>query len=322
MEPRHFSSSLYPIPLGFIYQTYGSPSQKLHVKVNRLSQRSIQFDLVGVDASIANAFRRILIAEVRYVRFASPSGSFFHFLTIHQVPTVAIEHVYVWNNTSVIQDEVLAQRIGLVPLNVDPSYFEFKLDAQDQATDRNTLVFKLDVACTRKPKTAVPRGARKAEPESDEIYNHSIVTSGDLTWEPQGEQSEVFSSNPPRPTNEDIVLAKLRPGQEISMDLHAIKGVGKEHAKWSPVGQYPLSLSWRTAHGRASYRHIPSPSLGDTQPRKAHPSPACRKIPGVFLTRRHQCQLRYKNGVRQSGEPAERKYESGGFPTQGIRRSR
>ena len=80
-------------------------------------------------------------------------------------------------------------------------------------------MFKLDVACTRKPKTAVARGTKKAEPEPEEIYNHSIVTSGDLTWEPQGEQSEVFASNPPRPTNEDIVLAKLRPGQEISMDL-------------------------------------------------------------------------------------------------------
>jgi DNA-directed RNA polymerases I and III subunit RPAC1 len=32
--------------------------------VTRLSNRSIEFDLIGVDASIANAFRRILIAEV------------------------------------------------------------------------------------------------------------------------------------------------------------------------------------------------------------------------------------------------------------------
>jgi len=38
--------------------------QNLKVKVQRLSQRSIEFDLVGVDASIANAFRRICIAEV------------------------------------------------------------------------------------------------------------------------------------------------------------------------------------------------------------------------------------------------------------------
>ena len=65
-----------PTPLALTSQIHGSPSQKLHVKVNKLSQRSIQFDLVGVDASIANAFRRILIAEVRYVCFASLSESF------------------------------------------------------------------------------------------------------------------------------------------------------------------------------------------------------------------------------------------------------
>jgi len=38
--------------------------QRLAVRVERLSNRSIDFDLIGVDASIANAFRRILIAEV------------------------------------------------------------------------------------------------------------------------------------------------------------------------------------------------------------------------------------------------------------------
>lgn len=38
--------------------------QRLTVRVERLSNRSIDFDLVGVDASIANALRRILIAEV------------------------------------------------------------------------------------------------------------------------------------------------------------------------------------------------------------------------------------------------------------------
>ena len=43
------------------------------------------------------------------------------------------------------------------------------------------------------------------------------------------------------------MLAKLAPGQEIDIELHAIKGVGKEHAKWSPVGEcflcpYTLSI--------------------------------------------------------------------------------
>ena len=40
-------------------------AQKLQVTIHKLSKRSIEFDLVGVDAPIANALRRILIAEVR-----------------------------------------------------------------------------------------------------------------------------------------------------------------------------------------------------------------------------------------------------------------
>ncbi|WP_423776867.1 hypothetical protein [Bacillus velezensis] len=52
------------------------------------------FSLIGIDASVANAFRRILIAEI---------------------PTLAIEYCFVKNNTSVIQDEVLCARLGLVP---------------------------------------------------------------------------------------------------------------------------------------------------------------------------------------------------------------
>ncbi len=63
------------------------------------------FDLIGVDAPVANAFRRILLSEI---------------------PTMAIEHVWVHNNTSIIQDEVLAHRLGLIPIKVDPRKFEFK----------------------------------------------------------------------------------------------------------------------------------------------------------------------------------------------------
>jgi DNA-directed RNA polymerase I and III subunit RPAC1 len=33
----------------------------------------------------------------------------------------------------------------------------------------------------------------------------------------------------------DILVAKLRPGQEIEMELYCEKGIGKTHAKWSPV---------------------------------------------------------------------------------------
>ena len=55
--------------------------------------------MVGIDTPFANAFRRILIADV---------------------PTMAVEEVFIYNNTSVMQDEVLAHRLGLLPINVDP----------------------------------------------------------------------------------------------------------------------------------------------------------------------------------------------------------
>lgn len=38
---------------------------------------------------------------------------------------MAIEKVLIANNTSVIQDEVLAHRLGLIPLKVDPRMFEY-----------------------------------------------------------------------------------------------------------------------------------------------------------------------------------------------------
>ncbi len=41
-----------------------------------------------------------------------------------KVPTVAIETVYIRDNTSMIQDEVLAHRLGLIPIKADPRKFE------------------------------------------------------------------------------------------------------------------------------------------------------------------------------------------------------
>jgi DNA-directed RNA polymerases I and III subunit RPAC1 len=77
-------------------------SENLKVEIQESNELEMEFDLIGVDASIANAFRRILIAEV---------------------PTMAIETVFVFNNTSVIQDEVLSHRLGLIPIKADPGRF-------------------------------------------------------------------------------------------------------------------------------------------------------------------------------------------------------
>jgi DNA-directed RNA polymerase I and III subunit RPAC1 len=39
---------------------------------------------------------------------------------IAEIPTMAIEKVEMWQNTSIIPDENLAHRMGLVPIMVDP----------------------------------------------------------------------------------------------------------------------------------------------------------------------------------------------------------
>ena len=46
-----------------------------------------------------------------------------------------------------------------------------------------------------------------------------------------------FSVHDIRPVCNDILIAKLRPGQEIDVRLICVKGVGKDHAKFSPVGK-------------------------------------------------------------------------------------
>lgn len=108
-------------------------------------------------------------------------------------------------------------------------------DPADQATDRNTLVFHLDVKCERiKP-------APKDTTDPAKLYTNSEVLSSQLKWKPQGvEQPVVFAESKPAPTNPNIVLVKLRPGQEVEMEMHAVKGVGKDHAKFSPVGELYL----------------------------------------------------------------------------------
>lgn len=39
---------------------------------------------------------------------------------------MAIEKVFIYNNTSIVQDEVLAHRLGLIPIKADPRLFEYR----------------------------------------------------------------------------------------------------------------------------------------------------------------------------------------------------
>ncbi|KAG9292857.1 hypothetical protein G9A89_016219 [Geosiphon pyriformis] len=191
--------------------------QKFKIVINRTSNMEMEFDMIGVDASLANALRRIMLAEV---------------------PTMAIETVYMFDNTSIIVDEVLAHRLGLIPIKVDPVFFDYRKKGEE-TTSRNTIVFNLRIQCTENPNIT------KNETNPQIKYTNSNVYSGDLKWDPKDDEIQNdFKADPIRPVDDDILLAKLRPGQEIYLVAHCVKGIGKEHAKWSPVAT-------------ASYRLLP-----------------------------------------------------------------
>lgn len=200
---------------------------KKNMKINILTKNEdeIVFDLIGVDASIANALRRILIAEV---------------------PTVAIEKVWFSANSGIVQDEVLAHRVGLVPLKIDPSKLDYvskDADGEDEETDADTIVLHLHVFYPHNDAVDIskyPTGINVASCDG-------VVYSKHLQWLPIGGQADVFPEGI-EATVPDIVIAKLRPGQSIEFEAHCRKGVGKDHAKFSPVAT-------------ASYRLLPNISF-------------------------------------------------------------
>ena len=79
-------------------------AQTCDIDIRKLNDEEIVFDLIGAEPPLANALRRIMIAEI---------------------PTIAIEKVTMWQNTSIIPDENLAHRMGLIPLKADARKFEY-----------------------------------------------------------------------------------------------------------------------------------------------------------------------------------------------------
>lgn len=146
-----------------------------------VDRQNICFELSGVHVAIANALRRVLIAEV---------------------PTVAAETVTIYNNTSVEHDEMLVQRLGLVPIRVNT-------DAVETITKDNPIEFILDV-------------------EGKDDYTTNVYVR-DLQW------IENSSHQVPEFPNPDILLAKLSKGQSIHLRVTCVSGKGQDHMKWSPV---------------------------------------------------------------------------------------
>nr|CAJ43894.1 RNA polymerase I subunit RPC40 [Trypanosoma brucei brucei] len=163
---------------------------------------TITSDMDNVSPPVANMFRRLMLTEV---------------------PAFAFDRILIEHNDGVVPDELLAHRIGLVPLAGPVSSMQYITDSAsvgfDNLDPERVLLFELDVTAKRDVPT-------------------TSVYSGHLKWQPIAKQEElaarseddrVFLVHP------DIVLTRLGPGQRLKLRAIAIKGIGAVHAKWTPV---------------------------------------------------------------------------------------
>lgn len=69
------------------------------------------------------------------------------------------------------------------------------------------------------------------------VFCPFIVYSSQIKWCPLGNQASVHKEADVGPVHGDILISKMRPGHELDLHLVAVKGIGKDHAKFSPVGK-------------------------------------------------------------------------------------
>ena len=184
--------------------------KKLKVDILEKKDRMIVFEVTGISPALANMIRRILIANV---------------------PTMAIETCFVNNNTSVMQDEVLCHRLGLIPIKAEPNDFEYVTE-KGNFTDSNSIKFSLKVKCPSMEE--LKKMARSDPAHSSKPVEYMTVYSHSLQCTRVGKQVD-YPEDTLCVADDDIILMKLAPGQEIDIDMYATKGVGEDHAKWSPV---------------------------------------------------------------------------------------
>jgi len=134
-----------------------------------------------------------------------------------EIPTIAIDLVEVEENTSVLADEFIAHRLGLIPLsakNVDDVLHTRDCDCE-QYCEQCSVKLTLHAKCT-----------------GDDIMK---VYARDLVVDPLRPNQWVGNPVIRDPDGQGVLIAKLRKGQEIKMTCIAKKGIAKEHAKWCPT---------------------------------------------------------------------------------------
>ena len=124
-------------------------------------------------------------------------------ILISELPKLAIDDVVIYDNTSALFDEIISHRLGLIPI----------------PTDLSLLNFRDECVCKGKgcPSCTVRYTLSKE--------NEGTVYSGDL--QPAEESWAIKEDN--------IPIVELSKDQRLILEVEAILGLAKNHAKWQSV---------------------------------------------------------------------------------------
>lgn len=151
----------------------------MELKFLQKEESRLSFIISDTNAAFVNALRRAVISEV---------------------PVMAIEKVIFEKNSSVLPDEVLAHRLGLIPLKTPMNSYLLpeECDCNNNDCAKCTAFFTLDV---KGPKM---------------VYSKDLIPKN----------LDVV------PLYQNIPLVKIETGQEIRLECRAKLGKATEHAKW------------------------------------------------------------------------------------------
>jgi DNA-directed RNA polymerase subunit D len=156
------------------------------IEVLEKNETNIRLVIRDADVPLMNALRRIALSEV---------------------PSMAIDEVVMIDNSSILQDEIIAHRLGLTPLKTDLDSYNLPEECKCQS----------EFGCN------LCRVTLTLDAEANE--GTRSVYSG-----------ELVSENPDIvPVSDKIPLIKLAKGQKLKLEAYARLGKGKNHAKWQPV---------------------------------------------------------------------------------------
>mgnify|MGYP000524705291 CR=1 FL=1 len=151
----------------------------MKVKILERGDDWVKFSVEGISPGFANALRRVMMTEV---------------------PTMAIEWVDFRKNDSVLPDEIIAHRLGLIPLKFDPKHYKLPKECECKGK-----------GCS---KCQVKFVLKKKGP--------CMVYSGDLK----------SSAEDVEPVYDNMPIVQLFEDEELEFEAIAQLGIGKEHAKW------------------------------------------------------------------------------------------